>query len=259
MEDDVHTVEQFYGVYLLYCLNPKYKGRTYIGYTVDPNRRIKQHNKGVKSGGAWRTSNKGPWSMVLIVHGFPNDISALRFEWAWQHPHRSRRLNHLTKKRAKESSYDYALRVLAEMFQVGPWNCLPLTIRWLNQEYERDFLSLPPLHMPVCYGPVISKKLSNDSEGGKNVISNYRCTICMAEIREKPLRCINPSCGLTCHIVCLGQRFLEPGEYVPVEGQCPCCGEIFLWGDFVRKYKGCYANLNLIINTNDEMLFSDSE
>ena len=40
-------IEQFYGVYLLLSQNPRYKGRTYVGFTVDPIRRLKQHNGGM--------------------------------------------------------------------------------------------------------------------------------------------------------------------------------------------------------------------
>lgn len=60
-------------------------------YTVNPLRRLRQHN-GVIRGGAAFTSNadRRPWSMACYVSGFKTRRAALRFEWAWQNPTRSR-------------------------------------------------------------------------------------------------------------------------------------------------------------------------
>lgn len=63
-------------------------------------------------------------------------------------------------KRKKELLYDFKFRILSEMLRIGPWKRLSLTVRWLKQEYQRDFLPelSPPVHMAIAYGPVRIKK-----------------------------------------------------------------------------------------------------
>lgn len=61
---------------------------TYIGATVDLNRRLRQHNKEIK-GGAHATSTKvlqgEQWTRFCHVSGFPDWQAALQFEWRWKH------------------------------------------------------------------------------------------------------------------------------------------------------------------------------
>lgn len=62
-------------------------GSTYVGATVDLERRLRQHNKELK-GGAYATSVKvlkgETWIRVAHVDGFPDWQSALQFEWRWK-------------------------------------------------------------------------------------------------------------------------------------------------------------------------------
>ena len=63
------------------------EGSTYIGATVNLDKRIRQHNKEIK-GGATATSikvNSGEqWSYVCYVENFPTWNEALKFEWRWK-------------------------------------------------------------------------------------------------------------------------------------------------------------------------------
>jgi structure-specific endonuclease subunit SLX1 len=62
-------------------------GSTYIGATINLDKRIRQHNKEIK-GGATATSIKVQqgevWSYVCYVENFPEWTEALKFEWRWK-------------------------------------------------------------------------------------------------------------------------------------------------------------------------------
>ena len=72
-------------VYLL--LATPDRNATYVGATVDLERRLRQHNKEIK-GGAVATSikvEKGDiWIRAAYVQGFPDWQAALQFEWRWK-------------------------------------------------------------------------------------------------------------------------------------------------------------------------------
>nr|XP_044987713.1 structure-specific endonuclease subunit SLX1 isoform X1 [Jaculus jaculus] len=291
---------RFFGVYLLYCLNPRHRGRVYVGFTVNPARRVLQHNGGRKKGGAWRTSGRGPWyesrkvmcetiflgeiltdarslyirysrpkcdgtktsfsepaslmtsltkqrgkEMVLVLHGFPSAVAALRFEWAWQHPHASRRLAHVERRLRSEAAFTFHLRVLAHMLRTTPWVRLPLTLRWLRPDFRRDLYPPPPPHMPMVFGPLPPRTLAPkrqaasmaDSEPQLDRDAKATCTLCTCTLQDEdsPLCCPHSGCPLTAHVICLAEEFLqkEPGQLLPLEGQCPSCKKSLLWGDLI--------------------------
>jgi len=72
-----------YYVYLLVCND----NSTYVGATIDLNKRLRQHNKEI-SGGAISTTKKIKegkiWTRVLNISNFPDWSAALQFEWRFK-------------------------------------------------------------------------------------------------------------------------------------------------------------------------------
>ena len=68
--------------WMCYCLESA-TGSTYIGSSVDVDRRLRQHNGELK-GGARATARGSGWKRVCHVVGFPDSKAALQFEWKWK-------------------------------------------------------------------------------------------------------------------------------------------------------------------------------
>lgn len=68
-----------------YILYDKLSKKTYVGYTVDPTKRLRQH-QGILKGGAKYTTKKGDWSFLAIIASpeFTHN-TALSFEWHVKH------------------------------------------------------------------------------------------------------------------------------------------------------------------------------
>uniref|UniRef100_A0A6B2LS06 GIY-YIG domain-containing protein n=1 Tax=Arcella intermedia TaxID=1963864 RepID=A0A6B2LS06_9EUKA len=107
------ATERFFCCYLLCSLAEGYSNHAYIGFTVNPARRIRQHNGYIKQG-AKQTKKKRPWEMVLCVYGFPTKHAALYFEWSWQNPREGKGIRD----------------VVAQIKNIGNENHIPAKIRF---------------------------------------------------------------------------------------------------------------------------------
>jgi len=66
----------------VYLLKENFGSKTYIGFSRDVDRRLRQHNGFLK--GCARATKGKSWNRVCHISGFPDDQSALQFEWAWK-------------------------------------------------------------------------------------------------------------------------------------------------------------------------------
>ncbi|CAM8916337.1 unnamed protein product [Rhodiola kirilowii] len=147
-----HGDEQvvFFACYLLTSISPRYKGHTYIGFTVNPRRRIRQHN-GEIGCGALRTKRKRPWEMVMCIYGFPTNVSALQFEWAWQHPKESLTVRKAAAELKSLSGVANKIKLAFTMLTLPSWQSLNLSVNFFSTKYTTHCASCPrlPGHMKV--------------------------------------------------------------------------------------------------------------
>ncbi len=139
-----------------YLLTDAKEHFTYVGYTVNPARRLRQHRGEIKGGAKSTKKMQGTCKFVCVVGPFLNKRTALQFEWSMKHNKPQR---HYLKGR---------VRKLIELVTIVPkWtsSCIPtkkhpsLTLQWgllksrvLNlldcEDVENDFdYMLPVKHI----------------------------------------------------------------------------------------------------------------
>ena len=70
-------------MYLYVLVNPQ--GKTYVGVSRHPLRRLVTHNSKAKSLARHYTNRNRPWKMVAVVQGFTTRKQALRAEYVIKH------------------------------------------------------------------------------------------------------------------------------------------------------------------------------
>ncbi|KAK0226155.1 hypothetical protein IW262DRAFT_1267626 [Armillaria fumosa] len=203
-----HSYPPFYACYLLKSVHFQ---STYIGSTPNPPRRIRQHN-GELANGASKTKHRRPWVMQMLVHGFPSKLSALQFEWAWQHPDRSRHLHDQRRARALAA----CIRLVHSMIATPPFDSLALRVILFTPDAHTVWHKLPPSLLPATPGTI--------------------CSVCTRPLDGDPLAtaiCTTPTCSASSHLTCLASHFAD-GRMIPRGGNCPECGEHVLWGDIIK-------------------------
>ncbi|KAI6670880.1 hypothetical protein NL676_005765 [Syzygium grande] len=176
---------KFFACYLLASLSPRHKGHTYIGFTVNPRRRIRQHN-GELMCGAWRTKGKRPWEMVFCIYGFPSHVSALQFEWAWQHPRESLAVRTAASEFKSLSGIGNKIKLAYTMLNLPSWQSFNIRVNYFSTKYTKHSAGCPslPEHMKVqicpmdelpCYSDGIAVSMPDDEWEGEAEVVDEDC------------------------------------------------------------------------------------
>ena len=96
-----HQPKKQWFCYLLECAD---KRNTYVGATVDPDRRLRQHNGEIKGGASATRGRK--WHRICFLEGFPSEREALQFEWKWKN---------ITKRMKGKTSLERRKKALQEL------------------------------------------------------------------------------------------------------------------------------------------------
>jgi predicted GIY-YIG superfamily endonuclease len=151
--------------YLLRSLDPDHPLKTYIGFTTQPARRIRQHNGILKNGGARRTRRSGrPWTFCCIVGGFESKTAALQFEWAWQNVGKSKAFREavgddaLARKMGRRRGVRARLDELRLLLNV----CKP----WCESDGFTVYFMEEQIHVQFC--ELLSKAETDGTDSGRN-------------------------------------------------------------------------------------------
>ena len=239
----------FAGCYLLRSQNPAFKEACYVGFTVDPPHRLKQHN-GQIQGGAFKTHSKRPWEMTIVVHGFPSRKHALRFEWAWQHPTEAKGLKELNwhqlfQKTGGPTKYRSHIRILKELLNMSPWDRLDLRVCvTVSDVFDMLTKEEPKIteHHTIEMGKLANLMIGTQffPTPGRKV--PLKCVICATHNNppEQPANwVICPFCGAFLHLRCLARILISQSPHagtalIPTTGVCPSCCESIVWRDIVE-------------------------
>lgn len=144
--------------------------RTYVGYTVNLNRRIRQHRGEIKGGAVY--TRKQNMNVLFYVEGFQNKREALQFEWALKRaPRRAGYSAFLTDHNLRKWGSGPKRRVidLLFMWSLERWtkrspksSNLNLTVHWTTHEFRDLWAHLLPLaawtRCSVCYKFLIKRE-----------------------------------------------------------------------------------------------------
>eukprot|EP00929_Paragymnodinium_shiwhaense_P000684 TRINITY_DN100917_c0_g1_i1.p1 TRINITY_DN100917_c0_g1~~TRINITY_DN100917_c0_g1_i1.p1 ORF type:complete len:386 (+),score=101.05 TRINITY_DN100917_c0_g1_i1:55-1212(+) len=249
-------MERFYCCYLLESEKLRY--RTYIGFTMEPRRRLRQHN-GEISAGAWKTRKWRPWRMVLCVWGFPTRIAALQFEYAWQHPAICRHA------RVAASRFSFCkltalgrqrlicgvaknVQVLQEMLQVSPYCRMPLRVHQFDEGAAASSRASPgllqeeklPAHVVVTRGSFedLEEICAEEFLASQRPVASESCTICAAAFKEMDRVVACGGCDTPFHVRCAARALTQEHAtmLIPADSMaCPNCGRGVEWPMLVRS------------------------